>query len=190
MDRKLAARVEIDTLHGLLDELDYYRLLQVASDVSADEVGPAFRRESRRLHPDRYSALGDKDLSDKANAIYRLIREAYATLSDPEKRALYDAELRGGQARLSAAADKEAEKQRAAAADPAEAATNPKSEKYWKMGLKDFKEGNFSGAVMNIQFALTYEPGNATFKEYLDRAKQGAEEQKKKNYNPYKLRIV
>lgn len=189
MDRKLAATVEIETLHELLPDLDYYAILGLDPDAPQDDVGPAFRKESRRLHPDRYSALGNAALSDKVNAIFRLIREAYGTLSDPEKRSVYDQERDAGGSRLSGEGSKQAEQQRAAAADPAEAASNPKSEKYWKMGLKDFREGNASGAVMNIQFALTYEPGNEIFQEYLERAKADAAEDKK-NHNPYKLRIV
>lgn len=190
MDRTLAARVEIETLHALLADLDYYRILGLTTDAAQDDIGPAFRTESRRMHPDRYAGLGDKDLQDKVNDIYRLIREAYNVLQDPLKRSTYDDELASGNSRMGADASARAEQQRAAADDPAEAATDERAIKYWKMALKDFNEKNFKGAVMNIQFALTYEPDNETFKQYLEQAKQGAEEQHKKNYNPYKLRIV
>lgn len=189
MDRTLLARIEIDTLHELLPELDYYRVLGLERLASQDEIGPAFRNESRRLHPDRFASLGDEALTEKVNAIARLVREAYGTLNDPEKRAVYDDELVNGASRMSEDAMARADQQKAAQNDPAEAATNEKSAKYWKMALKDLAENNPKGAVMNIQFALTFEPGNETFKEYLERAKTGAEEQHKKTYNPYKLRI-
>ncbi|NOY26276.1 MAG: DnaJ domain-containing protein [Oligoflexia bacterium] len=190
MDKTLAVRVEIETLHGLLPELDYYKILRLDSDSSQDAIGPAFRSESRRMHPDRYSALGDQSLLSMVNDISRLVREAYSTLNDPEKRAVYDDELVNGVARMSNDALARADQQRAATHDPAEAATNEKAGKYWKMALKDIEEKNFKGAVMNIQFALTFEPDNDTFKEYLKQAKSDAEEHKKKNFNPYKLRIV
>lgn len=190
MDRTLAARVEIETLHELLPELDYYRILKIEPDASQDDIGPAFRQESRRMHPDRYNSMGDATLQAQVNDIYRLVREAYSTLQDPLKRSAYDEELASGNRRMGAEASARAEQQRAAADDPSEAATDERAEKFWKMALKDLAEKNYKGAVMNIQFALTYEPDNETFKEYLDQAKAGAEEQHKKNYNPYKLRIV
>jgi len=190
MDRLLVARVEIETLHGLLPELDYYKVLRLLPDASQDDIGPAFRAESRRYHPDRFSSAGDATLQDQVNAISRLIREAYGTLGDPEKRAVYDDELSSGSTRMSDDALSRADQQRTAANDPAEAATNERSAKYWKMALKDLEEKNPKGAVMNIQFALSYEPDNETFKEHLERAKVGAEEQHKRTYNPYKLRIV
>lgn len=190
MDRTLAARIEIETLHELLPELDYYRLLRLTSDATQDDIGPAFRAESRRLHPDRYAALGDPALLEKVNEIYRLVRESYTVLQDPLRRSAYDDELESGNRRMGSDASARAEQQRAAADDPAEAATDERAAKYWKMALKDIGEKNYKGAVMNIQFALTYEPDNETFKEYLAKAKAGAEEHHKKNYNPYKLRIV
>lgn len=190
MDRTLAARVEVETLHELLPELDYYKILGLSREAPQDDIGPAFRNESRRMHPDRYAAMGDPALLEKVNAISRLIREAYGTLNDPEKRVVYDDELVNGASRMSDDAMARADQQRAAANDPAEAATNEKAAKYWKMALKDLAENNAKGAVMNIQFALTFEPNNETFKEYLEKARSGADEQHKKTFNPYKLRIV
>ena len=190
MDRSLAARIEIETLHELLPELDYYRILGLDRDASQDDIGPAFRTESRRLHPDRFSSLGDKELQDKLNEVFRFVREAYTTLQDPVKRAAYDEELTSGNTRMSVEATARAAQQTAAANDPSEAATTERGGKYWKMALKDLSENNFKGAVMNIQFALTYEPNNTTFKEYLEQARLGADEQHKRTHNPYKLRIV
>ena len=64
---------------------DYYRILQVAHDAHPEIIAAAYRALLRALrkHPD----LGGSD--DEA----KLIIEAYATLSDPERRRAYDAWL-------------------------------------------------------------------------------------------------
>lgn len=59
---------------------NYYDILGVKKDASADEVKKAFRRLARKHHPD---AGGDEDR-------FKEINEAYEVLSDSEKRAQYD----------------------------------------------------------------------------------------------------
>ena len=69
---------------------DYYQTLGVARDATADDIKKAFRKLARKHHP---------DLSKEAGAEARMkeVNEAYAVLSDPEKRAAYDALGRGYQ---------------------------------------------------------------------------------------------
>ncbi len=59
---------------------DYYKILGVSKDATADEIKKAFRKLARTHHPD---AGGDE-------AKFKEINEAYEVLSDEEKRALYD----------------------------------------------------------------------------------------------------
>ncbi len=62
---------------------DYYEVLGVAKDAAADAIKKAYRKLAIQLHPDRNKA---KDAEDK----FKELSEAYAVLSDPEKRARYD----------------------------------------------------------------------------------------------------
>jgi curved DNA-binding protein len=62
---------------------DYYKTLGVARDATAEDLKKAFRKLARKYHP---------DVSKEADAQLRMqeVNEAYAVLSDPEKRAAYD----------------------------------------------------------------------------------------------------
>jgi len=63
---------------------DLYAILGVAHDASPDEIRSAYRRLARELHPD---VNGDPE----AERRFKEITAAYETLSDPDRRARYDA---------------------------------------------------------------------------------------------------
>ncbi len=63
---------------------DYYKILGVDKTASADEIKKAYRKLALKYHPDK--TQGDKALEDK----FKTISEAYAVLSDSEKKKQYD----------------------------------------------------------------------------------------------------
>src|SRR6516165_7167536 len=67
-----------------MSKRDYYEILSVAKGASADEIKKAYRKLAMQYHPDRNA--GD----DEAAAKFKEASEAYAVLSDPDKRARYD----------------------------------------------------------------------------------------------------
>ncbi len=65
------------------DKRDYYEVLGVEKSASERDLKNAFRSLARKYHPDRSS---EENAEDK----FKEIQEAYAVLSDAEKRAQYD----------------------------------------------------------------------------------------------------
>ncbi len=63
---------------------DYYKALGVDKNASPDVIKKAYRKLAMKYHPDH--AKGDKSAEDK----FKQISEAYAVLSDKEKRQQYD----------------------------------------------------------------------------------------------------
>lgn len=68
----------------MAEKRDYYEILGVARDAANGELKSAYRKLALRHHPDRNP--GDSDAAEK----FKEASEAYAVLSDPEKRARYD----------------------------------------------------------------------------------------------------
>ena len=68
---------------------DYYGLLEVPPDSSADDVKRAFRSQIARYHPDKVQHLG-KEFQDMAADRAAELTEAYRILSDAGRRAEYD----------------------------------------------------------------------------------------------------
>jgi curved DNA-binding protein CbpA len=66
--------------------VDHYEVLQISTNAEMETVHRVYRLLAQRFHPDNQTS-GDADR-------FHAIREAYGVLSDPEKRAKYDATLR------------------------------------------------------------------------------------------------
>ncbi len=78
-----------------MEKRDYYEVLGVDKNVSADDLKKAYRKKAMQYHPDRNP--GDKEAEEK----FKEAAEAYDVLSNPDKRARYD---QFGHAGLSGAA--------------------------------------------------------------------------------------
>ncbi|MGI9387064.1 MAG: molecular chaperone DnaJ [Methyloligellaceae bacterium] len=67
-----------------MDKRDYYDILGVSRNASAQDVKSAFRQQAKKYHPDR----NPDDASAEKN--FKAVNEAYEVLKDQQKRAAYD----------------------------------------------------------------------------------------------------
>ena len=65
---------------------DYYEILGLQKGASLDEIKKAYRQLALKHHPDRVGDEHKKEAEEK----FKEISEAYAVLSDPQKRSVYD----------------------------------------------------------------------------------------------------
>lgn len=72
-----------------MNEKDYYEILGVSKDATTEEIRRAFQKKARTLHP-------DVNKEPDAEERFKEVSEAYAVLSDSQKRARYDAMRAGG----------------------------------------------------------------------------------------------
>jgi len=68
---------------------DFYDLLDVDRDASADEIKKAYKRKSLQMHPDKLAQRG-RVVTEDDQARFTRMKEAYEVLSDPHKRETYD----------------------------------------------------------------------------------------------------
>ena len=67
-----------------MEKRDYYEVLGVEKNATADQIKKAYRRKAIEYHPDKNP--GNKEAEDK----FKEAAEAYEVLSNPDKRARYD----------------------------------------------------------------------------------------------------
>ena len=67
--------------------VDYYKILGVARNATKSDIKKAFHKLSLKYHPDKYEGPESKD---KVMERYQAMKTAYETLSDPDKRQMYD----------------------------------------------------------------------------------------------------
>ncbi|CAJ1956630.1 unnamed protein product [Sphenostylis stenocarpa] len=65
--------------------IDYYKILEVDRSATGEDLKKAYKRQAKKWHPDK-----NLNSMEEAESMFRLISEAYAVLSDPNKRAIFD----------------------------------------------------------------------------------------------------
>jgi curved DNA-binding protein CbpA len=136
-----------------LELYSYYQLLEVPEEASPDQVRAAFYRKAAELHPDRFPGLFDQAARAQLVSIYARIAEGYRILSDAPKRAAYDQGRAEGRMRFA-----EGERERKGPRSPEESLRSEQAKKFVRLALQARGAGDLKGALMNLNFARSFEP--------------------------------
>jgi DnaJ-class molecular chaperone len=148
-----------------LDQLSYYDLLGLSAVATEGEIRTAFYRISSDYHPDRYHMLPDRELKDRLETIYARMCEGYRVLSNPEKRVAYAKALSEGKRRLTSS-----ERESHAPQSPEDSIKHEEAKKFFRLGMISLGRKDWKGAVMNFNFARTFEPSSTVINQKLAEA--------------------
>jgi molecular chaperone DnaJ len=72
-----------------MSKRDYYEVLGINKGASDEEIKKAYRKLAMKFHPDRVSTMPEAE-KKSAEEKFKELQEAYAILSDPQKKQIYD----------------------------------------------------------------------------------------------------
>lgn len=174
-----------------LNALDYFAVLGVVHAATPGDIKKAFYRESRTYHPDRFFHLLDSQVKTDLGSIYKRITESYYVLRDDAKRKKYQADISGAdranKLRYTEATESELKAEARKTVDE-EFGNNPKSRPFFKSALADIERKNWASAERNLKMGLTYEAGNARFKEQLLDVQKKLDEQRRVSGEAFKIK--
>jgi curved DNA-binding protein CbpA len=151
-----------------LQHQDFYQVLGVDRSSTAVQIKKAYFRLAKAYHPDRHFDAAMADMKEKLDTLFDRIHKAYEALSDQARRAEYEIELakRKAAAQQRPASDgfeeKRAEEYVENYTEKAERAVTQ-----FNNGMKDFKAGNYWGAVESFAWATRLDPLKAPYFFYL-----------------------
>ena len=161
-------RAFADRVYPTLGERSYYELLNIPPTATHAAVKTAFYKLAAQLHPDRFHSLGDEAVREKLETIFARVGEAYRVLSNPEKRVTYDKGLAAGRKRL-----ENVDRGGGAPRNPEDSLKHPEAKKFFRLGMVCLGKKDWKGAVMNFNFAKTFEPSATILAEKLAEAQAG-----------------
>lgn len=165
-----------------LNALDYFQALGLTQQATPGDIKKAFYKESRTYHPDRFFHLADSQEKSDIGSIYKRVTEAYYVLRDDTKRKKYLSDLasadRGNKLRYTEATESELKAETRKTVEE-EYGTHPKARPFFKTALAELEKNNLTAAVSALKMGLTYEPGNARFKEKLVETQKKIEDERR-----------
>ena len=160
--------MEAEHLVNQIDRLDYYQILQIATDASIGQIRQAYHMQSRKFHPDRYFHLPDGPVKENVYAISKRVTEAYVVLRDVQTRRFYDQQLQQSQHRILRYTEQSAQANKQAKSE--ETGKTDAGRRNYRQGMIELKRNNFSAAERCFKTALACEPDNELFQRLAQEA--------------------
>jgi tetratricopeptide (TPR) repeat protein len=146
-EKSAALRSEIEGHAAQLRDLDHYSALGLDAEANAVDIKKAYFKAAKKYHPDSLARMGLDDLKESAARVFARMAEAFETLSNPDKRAAYDAG--GGDA------------------PEIDAARLAQAEKSYRKGEILVRMGNFQGALEYLGPAVDLWPEEPAYQSGL-----------------------
>lgn len=173
---------ELEELEARAASGNLFRLLELPPGADPAAVKRAFHAASRRLHPDRFFHLGRSPERQRFEQVFRHLSEAHATLTDPQRRAHWEAAHPELAARPGArtptpvprawdAEVRDAERRERFAQHPYLARAS-RVRGGVAQGRALLAAGDYQGAVETLSAARALEPGNGELASLLTEARE------------------
>ena len=163
----VVTRELLQAAFAALPNQDHYQVLGVDRTSTAVQIKKAYFRLAKAYHPDRHFDASMADMKGMLDTLFDRIHKAYESLSDQAKRIEYEQEL----ARLKTAASKrtggEFVEKKADEYVENYAEKVSRAEEQFNNGMKDFRAGNYWGAVEAFAWATRLDPLKAPYFFYL-----------------------
>ncbi len=154
----VVTREMIEQAYKDLDARDYYEVLGIGRNATAQEIKKSYFRLAKVYHPDRHIHSEFTDMTPMLEKIFASISEAYNVLNDDAKRDQYNIELGRG-ARRPRTGERTADQRQDSQKGNAAAQFNE--------GLKQFKAKNYWGAEEAFRWAMRLDPSNPEYVFHL-----------------------
>ncbi|MEZ4818747.1 MAG: DnaJ domain-containing protein [Bdellovibrionota bacterium] len=136
------------------ESMTYYQLLAVNPNASRKDIHDAYRLCCRYFHPDHFYNQKGQQLHEISTRVFKEMASAYRILRNINTRKTYDNSL------LSPDGSHQV-------IDPTAPPKHFKAKEYYALALDDIKQKNLEGALVNLRFALQFEPDNILLQEKI-----------------------
>jgi len=161
----IATRETIEKAFDALPGQDHYQVLGVTVLSTAVEIKKAYFRLAKSYHPDRHFDPAMADLKQKLETLFDRVHKGYTVLSDQARRVEYDLEAKKQQ--TAAKADDEFVEKRAEGYQEDYKEKAARAVDQFNNGMREFKGGNYWGAVEAFTWATRLDPIKAPYFYYL-----------------------
>ena len=166
-------------LHAFLERIeaaeDHYEVMDLTTNVEADQVKEVYYTVARRYHPDRFHFKAGTPLHSRLSAAFAKVTQAYETLSEPASRATYDATLERKRQFSGVPPKGTPAKADPLLTDVAEDVEASDPEQEFREGMGALQQNRADAALPHFAAAARMNPGDARYRAYYGRALAASE---------------